>query len=145
MGEVEVPALRAPEMVGLTDRIHHRPTELSGGQQQRVAIARALVTGPAILMADEPTGNLDSHSSEEMMGIFRELNRTQGITVIPVTHEPDIAQHTSRVVHVRDGRITSGKPVAAPRLAGGARGEGGADQPGVEHSQREEVVAGGHV
>lgn len=98
----------ALEIVGLGDRMEHRPRELSGGQQQRVAIARALVTKPAILLADEPTGNLDSHSSEEVMGVFEELNR-QGITVVLVTHEHDVALHARRVITVRDGLLASDK------------------------------------
>jgi len=92
------------ERVGLGDRLHHRPKELSGGQQQRVAIARALVTNPAILLADEPTGNLDSRTSEEILGIFQQLN-DDGKTVVLITHEPDIAQYAKRIVHVRDGVI----------------------------------------
>jgi putative ABC transport system ATP-binding protein len=99
-------AIKALTMVGLEERVHHKPKELSGGQQQRVAIARALVNQPRLLLADEPTGNLDSHSSVEIMGIFQDLNR-QGITVVLVTHEDDIAAFTKRIVRFRDGRITS--------------------------------------
>ena len=94
------------ELVGLGERMHHRPKELSGGQQQRVAIARALITRPALLLADEPTGNLDSHASAEVMALFEQLNQ-QGITVVLVTHEPDIALYSRRVVTVRDGLVVS--------------------------------------
>lgn len=97
-------ALRALAMVGLETRTHHRPNELSGGQRQRVAIARSLVNDPAIVMADEPTGNLDSRSGVEIMEIFRDLNR-QGRTIILITHEPDIAAHAQRILQVLDGRI----------------------------------------
>ena len=90
--------------VGLGDRVHHKPTEMSGGQRQRVAIARALINQPAIIMADEPTGNLDTKSSYEIMDIFRSLN-DDGKTVVMVTHEPDIAEMTKRIIHMRDGKV----------------------------------------
>jgi putative ABC transport system ATP-binding protein len=97
-------AMRMLERVGLGDRAHHHPAQLSGGQQQRVAIARALVTEPLLILADEPTGALDSHTSLEIMSLFRELNR-QGMTVILVTHESDVARFAARVIRFLDGRI----------------------------------------
>jgi putative ABC transport system ATP-binding protein len=105
------------QQVGLTGREHHHPNQLSGGQQQRVAIARALINDPPILLADEPTGNLDSRTSVEIMAIFQRLNRENGITVILVTHEQDVAAYTSRMIHFRDGRIVKDERAAAPKDA----------------------------
>ena len=106
-------ALRALHQVGLADRVHHLPSELSGGQQQRVAIARALVSNPAMILADEPTGNLDTVSSAEVMTIFDHL-RSQGRTIILITHEDEIAAHARRVIRVRDGRIVGDSAPSAP-------------------------------
>ena len=105
--------------VGLTGREHNLPTQLSGGQQQRVAIARALVNRPEILLADEPTGALDSHNSAEILGIFQRLNRTQGITIVMVTHSDEIAAYADRIIGFRDGRIVSDAPVAHTEKLGG--------------------------
>ena len=107
-------SLEALEKVGLGDRVHHRPAELSGGQQQRVGIARALAKSPSILLADEPTGNLDSRSSAEIISILQQLNQEDGITVIIVTHEPDIAAHTQRIITTLDGRVVDDSAVEKP-------------------------------
>jgi putative ABC transport system ATP-binding protein len=109
-----VEALRA---VGLGERLGHHPNQLSGGQQQRVAIARALVNDPKLLLADEPTGNLDTRTSIEVMGIFQRLNAERGLTIVLVTHEPDIAEYGTRIVSFRDGRVRADQHVAARRRA----------------------------
>jgi putative ABC transport system ATP-binding protein len=106
--------------VGLAERWDHTPAQLSGGQQQRVAVARALVNDPAILLADEPTGNLDSKTSDEIMGVFQSLNE-EGKTVVLITHEHDIAEYARRVVAFRDGRIVADEVVTKRRSAKGAR------------------------
>lgn len=109
-------ALAALDRVGLSQRSNHKPNELSGGQQQRVAIARAIVNNPVLILADEPTGNLDSRTSEEIMALFQDLNE-QGKTVMIVTHEPDIAQHCKRIILFKDGKIVSDSPVQNPTSA----------------------------
>jgi len=110
-------ALDALAAVGLGERSLHHPNQLSGGQQQRVAIARALITNPSILLADEPTGNLDSRTSIEVMGLFQHLNRDRGITVLVITHERDIAEYGTRILSFLDGRLVGDHPVARRRLA----------------------------
>ena len=110
-------AMTALAAVGLADRAHHHPNQLSGGQQQRVAIARALMTEPPVLLADEPTGNLDTRTSIEVMEIFQDLQRVRGITVIVITHEHQIAEYGTRIVSFRDGRIVSDTPNMSSRLA----------------------------
>ena len=109
-------ARQALQLVGLGARLNHKPSELSGGQQQRVAIARALVNSPSLLLADEPTGNLDSRTSVEVMAILQALNQ-HGLTIVLVTHEPDIAEYASRQITFRDGRLVRDEPVANPRDA----------------------------
>lgn len=111
-------AIRALESVDLGDRLDHKPSELSGGQQQRVAIARGIVNDPAIILADEPTGNLDSKSGIEVLRIFQQLNQKEGRTVVFVTHDPYVAQHTERIVVLGDGRIINDMPVENQLVAG---------------------------
>lgn len=119
-------ATEAMDKVGLTARMHHKPNELSGGQKQRVAIARALVNTPAIILADEPTGNLDSYSGEEIMTIFQDLNQ-EGVTIIVVTHEPEITEHTKRVISFKDGFLTKDilipNPISAREVLNSRRSE----------------------
>jgi putative ABC transport system ATP-binding protein len=110
-------AMEALRAVGLEDRAMHKPTEMSGGQQQRVAVARALITSPSLILADEPTGNLDSRTSLEIIGLFQALNRERNITVIYVTHEQDIAEHAGRIIQMKDGRVVADLLNASPRWA----------------------------
>lgn len=111
-------AMEALERVGLEKRVNHKPNELSGGQRQRVAIARALVNSPSIILADEPTGNLDSKSTFEIIDIFQQLNN-EGATIVMVTHEPDVAAYTKRIVTFKDGKAISDEPVEKPLTVGG--------------------------
>lgn len=127
-------AIASLERVGLADRMNHRPNELSGGQQQRVAIARAIVNSPSIILADEPTGALDSRTSEEIMAIFQSLNQDDGITVVFVTHEKDIADHTRRIIHIRDGVVQEEEFVQHQRSAAQAIER-------MTHLEKEEVTA----
>ncbi len=112
-------ATAALERVGLGDRLNHRPNEISGGQKQRVAIARAIVNDPAVILADEPTGNLDSTTAEEIMRIFQELNR-EGSTIVMVTHEREIADYTKKIIHLRDGKLVEEEEITPISLLGGA-------------------------
>jgi putative ABC transport system ATP-binding protein len=132
-------ARRALGEAGILDRAHHLPSQLSGGQQQRVAIARAVVNTPSLLLADEPTGNLDSASSDAIMAVFRDLNEGRGLTVVLVTHEPDVARCAKRIVRFRDGRIIADEPVRDGRVPasppdGSGRGAGApaGGRPGLE-------------
>jgi putative ABC transport system ATP-binding protein len=122
-------AEEALEVVGLRDRMRHRPNELSGGQQQRVAIARALVNSPAILLADEPTGALDSKTGAEIIGLFQRLHRELSQTVIYVTHDPFIARHTYRIIRLSDGKIAGDEAILEPLQAGTTREAAGVEVP----------------
>ena len=107
--------VQALERVGLGERVNHKPSELSGGEQQRVGIARAIVKQPTLILADEPTGNLDSHSSNEIVGILQDLNKVENLTVVIVTHDLEVANCTDRIISMRDGRITDDSRVQNPR------------------------------
>ena len=115
-------AIEALEMVGLGDRLHHQPNELSGGEQQRVAVARSLASEPAIVLADEPTGNLDTRSGNEVLTVFQKLNRERGITVILVTHDPEIGRHAERIIWIRDGLVERAEQVRDRILADDSQG-----------------------
>jgi ABC-type polar amino acid transport system ATPase subunit len=124
--EAEARAQRALERVHLADRADHYPSQLSGGQQQRVAIARALVNHPPLLFADEPTGNLDSHTSVDILRMFKQLNEADGITIIMVTHDAEVARHARRIIHIHDGVIVNGEQTHTPEagFVGTAPGSG---------------------
>lgn len=119
LGERKERATEALERVGLGERLNHRPNEISGGQKQRVAIARAIVNDPAVILADEPTGNLDSTTAEEIMRIFQELNR-EGSTIVMVTHEREIAEYSKKIIHLRDGKLVEEEEITPVSLLGGA-------------------------
>jgi putative ABC transport system ATP-binding protein len=132
-------AIEALERVGLGNRLHHKPNELSGGQQQRVAIARAIASEPRLILADEPTGNLASVQSEEIMQIFQELN-DEGRTIVMVTHEPDIGQHCKRIVHIKDGQVLEDDPVHDRLRAGDVLAEMAAERERERQRKREKML-----
>ena len=115
-------AIMMLERVGLGERMDHQPSQLSGGQQQRVAIARSLINEPPMLLADEPTGNLDSRTSEEILEMFQKMNQEEGLTIILVTHDPNVAAHAKRVIHIKDGLIANGEPAFAHSTEGAGGG-----------------------
>jgi len=133
-------ATEALEIVGLADRMHHHPNQLSGGQQQRVAIARALVNEPSILLADEPTGNLDSKTGEEIIAIFQKLHKDRHQTVVYVTHDAYTARHTERIIHLADGLVKGEEIVAHPLIAGAARRESNDDSTDETVAKKEGVT-----
>ncbi len=135
--EVRHRATALLERVGLGDRLDHEPSQLSGGQQQRVAIARALINRPPLLFADEPTGNLDSRTSREVLAMFQELNREEGITIFLVTHDPGVARHAERVIHIQDGVVQEGGFADGNTAWDGTSPQPVAEVPGVSH------IAGG--
>jgi putative ABC transport system ATP-binding protein len=127
-------AMQALQWVGLAGREHHHPNQLSGGQQQRVAIARALINDPRIILADEPTGALDSRTSVEIMALFQKLNRDSGLSIVLVTHEPDIAQYSNRIIRFKDGRLVSDEPVRRSREAQAELATLAAEEPEAEEA-----------
>ncbi|MGE0058660.1 MAG: ABC transporter ATP-binding protein [Dehalococcoidia bacterium] len=135
-------AKAALDIVGLSERYMHKPTEMSGGQQQRVAIARALIADPAIMLADEPTGNLDSRTSLEIIGLFQRLNQERGMTVVYVTHEPEIAEHAGRVIQMKDGAILRDYRIEKPRQAVDELRELDASGPGDDNVLSPEEMQG---
>jgi putative ABC transport system ATP-binding protein len=136
--DAETRGRRVLEAVGLGDRTHHRPNELSGGQQQRVAVARALINDPALLLADEPTGNLDRGSGLQLLSVFKRLHQ-QGRTIIVVTHDEEVAAHADRILVLRDGRIAADRPVPAPRDAEAERAALAATEPAAPEREVEVV------